>query len=183
MQVALCVIFAGTVGLAQVVVVHHRHASMAATSSSRPLGPVKRMNLPTGWVIRSHDKDPVFLFDQEPDRPEQRGRTLTGKWQRLPQAIPIDEYLQTSQLADPEVRVVSIDGKAQQEIQMGDGPGILMATTRSTEMELPAIKWIACTIRPDGTAITLELDCPGDSDPAADKQVLLDSAQSMEFRD
>lgn len=183
MQVTLSVIFAGSVALAQIVVVHHHHSAHQGTSIATGLGPLKRMNLPLGWVIRSHDKAPVFLFDQEPDRPEQQGRTLTGTWEQLPKVISVQDYLQSTQLADLEVRVVAVDGHADEQIQMGDGMGVLIATTHGSGPEKPQITWIACTIRPDGKAITLVLDCPESTDPAADKQTLLETAQSMQFRE
>jgi hypothetical protein len=184
MQATLCVVFAGSVALAQLVVVHHRGSRLATPVTATAMGPIKRMSLPTGWVVRSHDKSPVFLIDQEPDKPDMQGRTLTGSWEQLPKNVPVREYLQTSQLSDPDVRVVSFANDADEEIQMGDGTGVVMATTRSggTGVRQIRVKWIACTVRPDGKAITLELDCPENSDPEADKQTLIEWAQSMEFR-
>jgi hypothetical protein len=182
MQATLCVIFAGSVALAQMVVMHHRGGSEPDAREDTSFGPVERMVPPAGWVQRSHDgRNRSFLVYQEPEKPGQKPRILRYRWEQLSRVVPLREYLLANEVVGHSVDQVIFEGHLEEEFQLEEGVGVLIATTPAGGAQ-SRMRWIACTILPDGKAITLEMDCPEVREAAADKQTLLDTAQSMEFR-
>lgn len=178
MQVALCVIFAGSVALAALVT-HERRAlgdGTELTGSHGELGPIRQIVVPSGWV-HFPGRGPVVFRAQEPDRTDHDGRTLTCSCTRLAGAVSPLEYLQATLLAGPRVRIIS----QVQEINMCGVTGALLAIDHSSA---DGFQWIACCVLPSGWVITLLLDCPGNDLNALneDGQTLQDIAASIELR-
>ena len=191
MQVALCAVFAGSVGLASIVTRQRLSAGSIRLEATRWYGRVG-VQAPAGWSLESENQGSILLVVQEPDlvveAGEKQGRRLTVRRAQLEPPVSAEAYLKSSGLVRG-TRPLAIEGTDSSEsITIAGTTGIVRPVVRPVGISLFSpptyeTQWIACIVRPNGLAITLLLDCPDNSDPQADKRVLRDIASGIEVRD
>jgi hypothetical protein len=178
MQAVLCLVFAGSIGLAALVSREYR----GKPTGIQHLGPVG-VEVPEGWILQPVNRGPVLCVALEPDSADKKGRRLTIELRKVDPDLPPGEFLQSSGLlrgtfrqappADPTANIA-------ESITIAGLPGIMLRVLDPTEQET---ELFAASVRPSGLAISLRLECPDDSDPPGDVQTLRQIAAAMTVRD
>jgi hypothetical protein len=189
MQLVLWIIFGASVGLAALVTHDRQTRNGNRLADVRYVGRIG-VKLPTGWILQRENQGNVLLVASEPDTADQKGRQITIRRHKVDPTVSPEQFLESSGLLTGTLRLVSTDPAANiaEPITIANQPGVMLSVKKPLgspsapdsdyETELFAV-----SVRPSGLGISLELDCPGDSDPEADRQTLIDIAQSMDVQD
>jgi hypothetical protein len=181
MQVTLCAILCLTLGLSALV---SRNRGNLPFAGARNFGQW-RVELPRGWVIPRRTVLPLIVEAKEPAA-EHEGRTILVRTEQKNPGLSPEEYLDNSGLLQGAVEAVGESDPI--SIPVAGTTGVLMQRQRAMQMDadLPAgyqPVWFAAGVLPNGRAISIELDCPDEMDPIADKMLIEKTAASLHFVD
>jgi hypothetical protein len=182
MQGVLFLVFCGSVGLAQFVIHQHRINGNNRLTAARYVGTIS-IKLPKGWEVERENQGSVLLVAVEPDSTESDGRQLTIRRNDLDKWISPEEFLQTSGLLRNTEQVADQGTNLTEKLMVAGVPGVLLVQAKRMNSVRSEILLFAASVRPSGLAISLELDCPDDSDLQDDIQTLREVAGAMNLRD
>jgi hypothetical protein len=178
MQATMCAIIFASVGLAELSIRYHQSVDgsgklVSVDFNHRALRGV--VHLPAEWVLQKGEMvGPTVFVAHVRGTPEHPGRKLICRVQQLPEVIPPEQYLQTTDIFSGNAPLVV------EPVTMGGVAGVMLEVSRET-VEESQNQWIACCVLPDGKAVTLIMDCPATDDPDTDRQTFHDIVSSIEF--
>lgn len=185
MQGVLCLIFIASLGLAALVTHERKLQGNTRLAGIRYAGSIG-VKLPAGWALERENQGNILFVASEPDTPEKKGRTLTVRKHKVDPTQSSEEFLQSSGLLRGTLRLVATDPNANLAlpITIADQPGVMLAVKKplgflflpTTDYET---NWFAASVRPSGLALSLQLECPDDSDPEEDRQTLTEIAAAI----
>lgn len=176
MQIVLCLIFGGSIALAQWVVHDRQVNGSTRLSGMIPVGPIE-VRPPEGWSV-TKTQDPNYLEAREPGNGEQL-KTLEITARKVSPDMKPEGYLLMKGLYHFGVSV---------PISIGNARGILMSNRPGDEM-LPAAgpiddELIAACVTSNGIAVSIVLSCPDETpdDRPANVQLIRDIARRIQVR-
>ncbi len=189
MQVVLCLILVGSIGLAQWVVHDRETHGLVRLGSMRTFFEDLGVRLPAGWALESQSNKLVKVQEPAPGGVDDdandnlnagNGRTLLIRERKVRVGMQPEDFLGQSSLRlnfSPE----------SEPIQIGSLTGVLVSNRVRADTEMAPesgpwqTEWIAGCVGPDGTAVAISLRCPNEptSEIEADKQLLRNIAASV----
>jgi hypothetical protein len=190
MQAVLFIIFGASVGMAQYVIHQRRVSGNTHLAAMRYVGQVG-VQLPRGWMLVRENQGSILWMATEPDTTERKGRRITIRQQKLQTLVSSEEFLQNSRLLDGTERIIRTDpaSNVAAPITIAGDSGVMLTVIKpvggflgfgQTEAEKVLF---AASVRPSGLALSLELECPEDTDPQDDEMTLTEIAAGIDVRD
>jgi hypothetical protein len=179
MQLTLGMILAGTLGLAMLV----SHRKMAVKLSvARNAGNLSA-RLPIGWVLEAENEPPVMFEIREPASANRPGRVMVIRSERVRAGTNTLQYLKDHSLLHGTAEVLG--GEETSPVTIAGVPGKLVQRRREMPVDdadgpaISATVWIAVGVLASGEAVSIELACPMEIDPDADKAIITSTAEDL----
>ena len=189
MQGVLCLILCGSVGLTALV----KHVHLLNGPSLAGIRYVNGVGLkaPAGWIFQRENQGLVLFVVVEPDSQDKKGRRLIIRKEKTDPSISPEDYLESSGLFSGPIRLIPADPSANlaRPITIAGLPGVMLPV-RKHVVGIPFLidpvnetDFFAASVRPSGTAVSLQLECPDESDPQDDLELLYTVAAAMDVQD
>ena len=190
MQGVLCIVFGGSVALAALLTHQRKLQGNTHLGGARSIGNIS-VRLPASWRLEAINHGDNLCIAAEPNTADKKGRKLIIRRFAVDPAVTSAEFLETSGLLDGTVRMVPADPGANvaDPLIIANCAGVMLQVKRPQRTflfmrvndDVPEL--IAVSVRPSGLAISLQLECPEETEiDNDDEETLREIAAAIEVR-